>query len=398
MKSRAIAALYCAVLCLLSIFAYRTPKPGTWDILAYTASAEAARNNDFIHLHRYAYAQLQAHSPAANFADITQSGDYRRKIAADPVLFGTALQYYSIRPLYVIALRVGRAVGIDPVRAAGLIAALSYFVIGLIAFLWMRMHIPDLLAAAASLLLMLTYPLLLIARLYTPDAMATGAIVAAAWLIFARRWMLSGLALLVAAVYIRTDTCIFAGFVLAALVLTGDRRIRLRWSHAAVLVLLTAASVLTINHFSGNYGYASLMHNQFVNESDMPDAPHRVSLALYLKAVASTTGLAAALRGFAAVFLLLGSLAFIRVRTPLRDLAYATLLTGAAHFVIFPYFHDRLFAGEYILFAITAVCTVRLPAIQALRPASYSSEPVLRPEAVEISPALHEELRQPRRA
>jgi hypothetical protein len=125
-----------------------------------------------------------------------------------------------------------------------------------------------------------------------------------------------------------------------------------------VLLLLIAASVLAINHYSGNYGFASLMHNQFVREADPPDAPYRLSLGLYLRALASPQGAPAALRGYTFAFLLLGAMAAIRRRTTLRDVGLIGALTAAAHFVIFPYFHDRLFAGEYILLALSALGTL----------------------------------------
>jgi hypothetical protein len=164
--------------------------------------------------------------------------------------------------------------------------------------------------------------------------------------------MVPGLALLITSVYIRTDASIFVGFILLLLAVVKDERIRLNRVHAMTLLAVTAASVLAINHFSGNYGFASLMHNQFVNESDPPDGTYTVSGGLYLKALASPWGIPAVLHGATFLFVLMGMFAAIRERSTLRDLVYVAMLTGIAHFMIFPYFHDRLFSGEYILFAL----------------------------------------------
>jgi len=385
---RRIAPLifYCIVLALFAAFALRTPKMGTWDILPYIANAEALRNNDFIHLHRYAYAQLKQHTPSTNFADLTQSSEYRRKTAADPVLFGTGLQFYSIRPLYIMALRLGVALGANPVRSAGLIAALSYFLSGLVVFLWLRAHTPAWLAVVASLLLMLSYPVLLDGRLYTPDAMAAFAMLCSAYLIFERERVLPGLVILLAGIFVRTDVCVFVGFTLLAMTLADSPRTRLTRLQAAVLICVAAASVLAINHFAGNYGYASLMHNQFVGESDPPDAPYSVTPALYRRALASNSGMPAALHGYIFIFLLIALLAAIRKRTAMRDLAFVALLTAATHFVFFPYFHDRLFVGEYLLFAVTAVATLNVPFARALRPEHGSVSQLAPLEIASIDP------------
>ena len=399
MKRPLILIAYCALLAGLAFFALRTPKLDTWDILAYAANAEARHNNDFIHLHRYAYSQLQLHTPAANFINLTESSPYRRKTASDPVLFGTVLQFYSIRPLYVMLLSLGTALGVNPLLSAGLIAALSFFVDGLIAFLWMRAHTSEWIAFASSLLLMLSYPVSLVGRLDTPDALAACAMFCAAYLIFERSRLLPGLVLLLAAVFIRTDTCVFAGFTLLFLTRASNLRIRLRPAYALVLICLTATSVLAIDHFAGNYGYASLMHNQFVNEADPPDARYSVSAALYLRALASGVGAPAVMHGYTFTFLLIGLLAFIRERTPMRDLGFIALLTALAHFALFPYFHDRLFAGEYLLFAIAAVCTLGVPITRAFRPGqSDASGGDTRRLTLEISAARQKLSGHPRRA
>jgi hypothetical protein len=385
-NSAAILITYCLLLGLLSFLAIRSPKQGTWDILEYIANVEAQHDTDFLHLHNYAYRQLALHTSAANYFDLTQSSEYRRKCANDAVLFGSGLPYYSIRPLYIATIELGTKLGANPVLGASVVAAVSYFVIGLVAFLWMRHHVPIWIAFAASLLLMLSYPLLLIGRLYTPDALAACIMVLATYLIFERGNLLPGLAVLVASVYVRTDAAIYVGFVLLLLAIVKDKRISLRRSHAFVLLVITVASVLAINHFSGNYGFASLMHNQFVNESDPPDFSYSVNLALYLKALASPLGVPAALRGYALLFLLVGFFAAVRVRSTLRDIAIAAILTAFAHFMIFPYFHDRLFAGQYILFAITAVCTLNCP-LASIATRTNSTDTTGYPSTVEITSA-----------
>lgn len=82
---------------------------------------------------------------------------------------------------------------------------------------------------------------------------------------------MTGMALLLASIYFRTDFVVLAGPVILACWL--QKRLDL-WK-AAVLSLIAVASVLCINYFAGDYGIKMLYYRNFVG---VPIAPGEMTV------------------------------------------------------------------------------------------------------------------------
>lgn len=376
--------LYVVILAGFCTFAFFTRVSDVWDILAYSANVEAQHNTDFLVIHRYAYQELAKHETPAEYQLLTAGSHFRQVIAADPVLFGQYLPYYSIRPVYIMALNALRAFNISPVIGARIVAALSLFGIGLIAFFWVRRHSSPWLAMATSSLLLLCYPVLLMGRARVPDGMSALFVFLGLYLLIEHSRAFAGVLLLLASIWVRTDNVILVGCVLAMLVFAQDKRVRLKPLYALVLMGVAGGSVLAINHFSGNYGYASLFHNQFVSQLDPPNDPSSVSLALYFHALRSDLGVPNIFRGFAFPFGILAIVALFRARSLMRDMVGATVFASIAHFVIFPYFTERLFTAAYLVFWAGAITTLNLPFVFSHTSETPDDKPEL--EVVRIEP------------
>lgn len=356
-RRQTIAASVVAVLALaaVSVFAIKTPKRGTWDIIAYVAIAESRYNTDFVALHRQAFAEVAAHTNKNEYVSLTTQLPDWRKLAEDNTFFGEYLPYYSIRPGYVALLSAAIALHISPVVMASLISALSLFGSGIICFLWMKRYAPPWVALALSLTVTISYPSLLVGRLLTPDALTQFLLILALYLLSDETPSVLALSVLLASVFVRTDSLIPVGCTLLALVVRPDPALRLRFSHAFVLGALAFASFLAINHFSGNPGYASLFHNQFVNTLDRPFDPSVVTLRLYLSAWASNQGMGNLLHSFVLAFLPLGLISLFGPRSIMRDFVIMALVALAIRMLVFPYYADRFLTWTCMLFAIAAV-------------------------------------------
>jgi len=149
---------------------------------------------------------------------------------------------YAIRPLYleIVAVEAGAGEPIQP--AITLVSALSLFGIGMVLLGWT--HRP-----AYCALLMATPAIVLLGRIGTPDALSSLLVLSSMWAIVRER-LLPGFLLLLVSIWVRTDNVLLVFLVLVWLAAIG----KLSLSHSAVLALLAAASVVFINHFSGNYG------------------------------------------------------------------------------------------------------------------------------------------------
>jgi hypothetical protein len=78
--------------------------------------------------------------------------------------------------------------------------------------------------------------------------------------IFEKKLPAAGLAVLLAAIYFRTDNVVLAGPAIFACWSEG----RLDLVQASVLAVLALASALSIDHFAGDYGIKMLYDRNFV--------------------------------------------------------------------------------------------------------------------------------------
>src|SRR6185312_1521281 len=96
-------------------------------------------------------------------------------------------------------------------------------------------------------LLMVTPAIVVLGRIGTPDALSSLLLLSSAWALVRQR-IFPAVLLLLASIWTRTDNILFVVLVLAWLAATS----KLSPSQSAIFGVVSAASVLVINHFSGN--------------------------------------------------------------------------------------------------------------------------------------------------
>ncbi|MGO8795527.1 MAG: hypothetical protein ACLQLC_11945 [Candidatus Sulfotelmatobacter sp.] len=206
-------------------------------------------------------------------------------------------------------------------------------------------------ALAFSLLLMISPPLLELGRDTTSDALATLVAFAALYLIFERQRLLSGMALLLASLYFRTDFLVLAGPVLLACWL--ERRVQF-WK-AGVLALLAVGCVLGINHFAGDYGVGMLYYRNFVG---VPTAPGEMTVHLSFREYLSAFkfGVTLVMESFFLPFLLLGMIGMLSKRT--RVFFAVALGYVLLHFLVPPNSEERWFGLFYLAMGVCAATAI----------------------------------------
>jgi hypothetical protein len=314
------------------------------DLIGYLGNALLYRTHDVGELHRRVYAEVRTWPNAK--ALMGESGhpeqDVSRKARADHSgNFAEFLPCFAIRPAYNTMLFLLSPLGIS--RAAVLLSAASYFFIGWLLFLWTD-------AALLSLLIMLTPPLLSIGRSTMSDGFALAIALSGLFLIFRKERLLPGLVLLLGAIFARTDNVCLVLPVLAVLWLVR----KLEWWQAAALGCMAVLSVLTINHFAGDYGLQMLYYRNFVSTPLTPaETTVHFSLAQYLAAFRA--GISTMLSSYLVLFVILGVLGFRKYPwLPLIAAVYAVL-----HYVALPNYQERWFAISYLLCAMAAFTSAR---------------------------------------
>jgi hypothetical protein len=329
------------------------------DSIQYMGNALLMEDTDIVRVHDRVYAELRHGVPDSALrgllgiegASPADQNESRQERARSPRIFAEFLPLFAIRPLYNQSLWLLSKTGLGLLRSAILISVASYFVIGVLLFVWLRQYAGILFAVAISFLLMISPPLTEIGRDLTSDGLATLVAFAALFLIFEKRLLAPGLVLLLASIFFRTDFIVLAGPIL--LVCWWEKRIDL-WK-ASALTLLALGSVLAINHFAGDYGIKMLYYRNFVR---VPVAPAEMTILFsfhdYLSAFRS--GITLTVNSFFLPFLLLGVIGVASTR--MRALFGVTLAYVLLHFVILPNWQERWVAVFYLCCGICAATTV----------------------------------------
>jgi branched-subunit amino acid transport protein len=357
---------YVVSLALLSFHIYRTPIYAM-DSLQYMGNALLMEDTNPVHIHQRVYSELRRSVPATIFEHLTgnepgapqDQNASRHERAVNPYRFAEFLPLFAIRPLYNQTLYFVSKMGVGLVRSGVLISVGSYFLIGLILFLWMRPYASPLVSVAVSLLTMASPPLTILGRETTSDALASLVALISLYVIFDKRQLTLGLVLLLVSIYFRTDFVVLAGPVI--LVCWLQRWVKF-WQGAA-LSALAVASVLCINHFAGDYGIKMLYYRNFVGT---PIAPGEMLVQFsqhdYLSAFRS--GITELGESFFLPFLLIGAIGLRSKRIlPLFALALGYI---GLHFLILPHWEERWAAVFYLSMVVCAVSSQELETGRAM--------------------------------
>ena len=372
-SSIAALVLYLVALALVSLHLYRTPSYDM-DSIQYMGNALLMHNTDVVQIHQQVYSELR-HAVPGNIVDQLVGNEIgapadqnlsRKMRASDPYRFAEFLPLFAIRPLYNQVLYVVSKTGIGLVGGGILISVASFFFLGVLLFLWMRPYTTPLLSLSAGLLCMITPPLTSLGRDMTSDALASLVAFASLYLIFEKRLLMPGIALLLSSIYFRTDFVVLAAPVI--LICWLQRRLRL-WQ-AAILGGLAVSSVLFINHFAGDYGIQMLYYRNFVGTPAAPaEMIVRFSFHDYLSAFRS--GITKVMQSFFLPFLVLGAIS-LRSRQCL-PLLLATLAYVILHFLVLPNWQERWVGVFYLT---TVICAVQIHKGQQASTGTVSSTPV----------------------
>lgn len=356
--TRAILPFYVAFLGGIAIHLYRKPVY-SMDSIQYMGNALLMQERDPVLIHRRVYTEIQRFVPRVEREgllgyepgapeDLNKS---RQERATNAARFAEFLPLFAIRPLYNQTLWLVSRMGLGLVRAGIFISVLSYFCLGLLTFVWLGRYVSRGITLAFSILLMISSPLMTLGRETTADALATLVAFAALYLIFEKRKLLPGMTLLLASIYFRTDFVVLAGSVI--LLCWLEKRLEL-WK-AGVLSVVAAASVLCINHFSGDYGVGMLYYRNFTG---VPVAPGEMTVHLSLSGYLSAfrAGITLMMESFFLPFLSLGAVGIVSRR--MRGLFAVTLAYVSLHFLVLPNWQERWFGVFYLCMGVCAATTV----------------------------------------
>jgi hypothetical protein len=336
------------------------------DMLGYLGNAAVMMTRDPVEIHKIVYDEIHANVPNPPLdhllgKDPNVPSDHNapgRDRASNPYHFAEFLPCFAIRPLFNEMLYVMHRFGVGLVRSTVIIAVASFFLLGVLIFVWLTPYTGEFVSALVTLLLMASPPMLNLARFNTPDSLSALVCLAALYFLLERHWELIGYLLLLLSVYVRTDNAVLALLAISFLVLKKELRL---WQ-GLVLSLVAVGSVFVINHFSGDYGIRLLYYRSFIA---VPLAPGEIVPRFSVRDYghAFRAALSVILNGYTPVFLLLGVAGLAgRVRRVPAELAVLAALYILLHLLLFPSGQERFFGPLFValtVFTTTSAATRR---------------------------------------
>lgn len=254
-------ALYFFILILVAIHSFKKPEYN-WDILPYMALVLKADNTNIDAVHRLTYIAAQQNLPAPTYKNLTDTSNaYRKKMSEDSDAFNNQLPFYVIKPLYISFAYAFYKVGFSLPASTVLPSIFSYLLIGLLLLYWLKKYLSIFFSSSVSLLVMLSSPMLEIAKLSTPDALSAFLLLSSFYFVLEKQNKMFMFILMIASIFTRVDnliTCVAIIGLLAFFNKPLKKQSIIQYGSMALILFLC---YFLITASTASYGWSMFYNN-----------------------------------------------------------------------------------------------------------------------------------------
>lgn len=325
--------LYFFLAALLATHCYRNSAFDI-DLLSYAGNVALVDAGDSVGIHKIVYGQsLTPHLLGTDANDI--QARILRKRASDPYYSALYLPYFSVKPLYVLAMQGVHLMGANVVDSNRIVSAISFFGIAIAVWLYTQSWV-------AGFILLLP-EIISLGEVNGPDALSVALLLLGFWLVFIKEAEL-GILPVVISVWVRPDDAIAAAVVIVALYFQR----RLRTYEVATLLACVILSTAVISHF-GN-GWKGLYFHTFLGGG--PDQVARFGARDYVRALIH--GVRDLLHSSVPIYALLGLITFRHSNKCLRQTLVLCAVFSGIRFLVFPSYEPRFFGFFFVIVAVAS--------------------------------------------
>ena len=357
-----IFTVYFIVICGVAQYSYRRPEYN-WDMLPYMAIVLSAKYQDIGSIKQETYRSAREHIPEAFYRQlINPANAYRREMYLNDTAFYEQLAFYVVKPLYTVLVYLGYHAGFSLAGATVLPSVFSWLAISVLLLYWLNEYLSASFAAGAALLIMLSAPLLSVARLSTPDALSAFLLLGAFYFILEKPRLPLMLLFMTAAILARPDNiipCILLLFI-PAVAKSSPAKMSVK-GYIGIFLLLCGCFVIDSLR-AGAFGFDILYYPTFSQSLNMAHEDAGVfSWIGYLRVLRAdaVTGLyhsSIGLFGFMALLVLyrerISSPGALTLPLLLLFLCCVTMLI---RFILVPDIADRFYIPYYLLISILLI-------------------------------------------
>ena len=348
--------------CLLpaAIYIYKNPAYN-FDMLGYMSLIiRMDQAHSMEEIHAITYSSARQNVPPEEYKKLTEALPYRKKFATDALEFEKVLPNYIVKPLYTWLCWLFYKSGFSLPIATVLPSIVSFIIIGLFLFHWLRNYLPDIIAFPAAVLVMYSIFATAIARLSTPDCLSALFLFLSAYFILEKRSLTFMAFFLLLSIFSRVDNIITCFFIISFLTFSKKWKRITKQQYFFMLAILVVAYLYIILPVR-QFGWSIFYYTQYARHIDYSrDFDQPVTLLSYLSLIYSklvTAFVSTHFTFFSFLGLLILSNQGFSFKKLSFDQAFLLLLASITviRFLLLPDLSDRFYFGFYLIIIILLV-------------------------------------------
>lgn len=370
-SGRVLTWLYGVIMLAVAVGTLRKPAYN-WDMLPYMGVVISYSNVDMKAVHEQVYAIAREQVPPVYYQRMVDPANaYRSAVAQNPATFGAQFPFYIVKPLYTRIAWLLYQSGVSLINCTVWPSVASWWGCSLLLFGWIKKCTQTFFAFIASMLVMLSPPLLTVASLSTPDALSGLLLFTAIYLLAEHKSIVYAMLFFLMAVFARIDNIIALFCCLPAVLVINKRYTTKRSIQIISMAVISLLACFLISWPATSYGWSAGYYPSIakhLNINYTAGALFDIGDYLALAKAQLTTGL---YFSFIAFFLFLSAVILYssrKLRLNMLSTEQLLVITFIAivviRFILQPVIADRLYIPWYLCTAVFLVKKIVLPQIR----------------------------------
>ena len=351
---------YFLCLVLAAIYCFKRPL-FNWDMLPYTDLILRMDHHHAQEAHYLTYDLTKKNVPSKDFHQLTDSSNvYRFKMSSDPAAFDEQLPFYVIKPLYTGLAYLFYNLGVSLPQATLVPSFISYLLIGLLLFYWLRIYLSLPITFVISLLIMVSSPLIEVAKLSSPDCLSAFLLLASFYFIIEKPSLWPTIMFMVLSVFARLDNIVTCLLILSIISLSKKWYKEISVKNFLLIAILFAFCYFLIGLISYQYGWSIFFYNNFAERlHPIYESTEYFSFKSYFR-VMYEHAMSGINHSYLAIFLALLFLSF-NERFALKKLSFDKLfllfipIILVIRFILYPDISDRFYIAFYLIIIVSLI-------------------------------------------
>jgi len=360
MKRNLFWIAYLCFLVLAAFYCFKRPLYN-WDLLPYSVLILQTDRHNTADAFATTYSSAKENIPPKDYRFLTDSSNaYRYKLANDSASFSAQLPFYAVKPLYISFAYLCYRLGFSLIEATILPSVISYLLIGILLFYWLSLYLRLPVSFIVSFLVMISSPLVEVAKLSTPDSLSALLLVSSFYFILEKPSLFFVTLFMVLSIFARLDNVI-ACVLIISLIYFSKKWNRQITRAAFLLIIISFVLCYTLITLKAKkYGWSIFFYNDFADHlHPLYGSEAHFSITDYFKLMYEHL-MSAINHSYFVIFM---ALLFLNFNTGLSlmklpfEKLFALLIPAILfiRFILYPDISDRFYVAWYLVILILLV-------------------------------------------